>query len=332
MNTFNLINAIALLACILTPAYVLYFLKYHIRQEQNNFKKIIDKQGSEIYDLVCVVDEIQTNSLEDFAKRQEQLKEINHNIERNDVKFKMFKSVAENNFDNINVQQDYFRRTLDKEFSSIHDLRRTFDKEFSSIHDALDAIIGDGGLEEQTSESIKKLNSEVDSLQSLNITTQNILKRINSKEFTTELVRQWLITLNQEKKEKEEREAKRSKLGRPKKQKIEEQEQEQEQEVKETKPTEAIVSDVVNIMKDNEQKVVKLKTPKAESKRTIRSRELEAFFKENTKLTYRGFVIKYGEEAFKRERNLVYKRLYYLKFQKKTTESEKELSINKTDK
>jgi hypothetical protein len=317
MNTFNLINAIALLACILTPAYVLYFLKYHIKQEQKHQKKMIDVLDAQLCDHSIVINKIQTDSLDDFEKRQQQLKEINHNIERNDVKFKMFKSVAENNFDNINVQQDYFRRTLDKEVSS--------------IHDALDLIVAShDSLEHKTSESIKKLNSEVDSLQSLNITTQNILKRINSKEFTTELVRQWLITLNQEKKEKEERDAKRSKLGRPKKQKIEE--QEQEQEVKETKPTEAIVSDVVNIMKDNEQKVVKLKTPKAESKRIIRSRELEAFFKENTKLTYRGFVIKYGEEAFKRERNLVYKRLYYMKFQKKTTESEKELSINKTDK
>ena len=55
---------------------------------------------------------------------------------------------------------------------------------------------------------------------------------------------------------------------------------------------------------------------KKDSKRVIRNRELEIFFKEQTRLTYRGFVIKFGEEAFKREKELVYKRLYYYKFVK----------------
>ena len=311
MNTFNLINAIALLACILTPTYVLYFLKYHIKQEQKHQKKMIDVLDAQLCDHSIVINKIQTDSLDDFEKRQQQLKEINHNIEKNDVKFKMFKSVAENNFDNINVQQDYLRRTLDKE-----------NKEIKEKLDFLEALVSHSDLANE--KTIKDLKYQVDSLQSLNITTQNILKRINSKDFTTELVREWIITLNKEKKDKEEREAKRSNLGRPRKEK--------QEEVKQTKPTEAVVSDVVNIMKDDEQlnKVI-LKTPKAESKRVIRSRELEKFFKENTKLTYRGFVIKFGEEAFKREKDLVYKRLYYQKFLKKPSELQQEL-VFKTEK
>jgi len=313
MNTFNLINAIALLACILTPTYVLYFLKYHIKQDQKHQKKMIDVLDTQFCDQQIVTNKIQTDILEDFEKRQEQLKEINHNIEKNDVKFKMFKSVAENTFDNINVQQNYLRRTLDNESVELKKsmqfvIERLESIEASHIH-----------FKQTTSESIKKLNSQVDSLQSLNITTQNILKRINSKEFTTELVREWIITLNKEKKEKEERESLRSKskVGRPIKEK--------QEEVKQTKPTESVVSDVVNIIKDQQQEPLveqesseekKPRKTKKDSKRVIRNRELEIFFKEQTRLTYRGFVIKFGEEAFKREKELVYKRLYYYKFVK----------------
>jgi hypothetical protein len=330
MNTFNLINAIALVACILTPTYVLYFLKYHIKQEQKHQKKMIDVLDAQLCDHSIVINKIQTDSLDDFEKRQEQLKEINHNIEKNDVKFKMFKSVAENTFDNINVQQNYLRRTLDNESVELKKsmqfvIERLESIEASHIH-----------FKQTTSESIKKLNSQVDSLQSLNITTQNILKRINSKEFTTELVREWIITLNKEKKEKEELESlkSKSKVGRPRKDK--------QEEVKQTKPTESVVSEVVNIIKDKEpasnEEIVqekKLRTPKSESKRRIRTRELEQFFKERTKLTYRGYVIKYGEEAFKREKNLVYKRLYYQKFQRPLLMKEEyvqsQLAFNKTN-
>ena len=64
-------------------------------------------------------------------------------------------------------------------------------------------------------------------------------------------------------------------------------------------------------------------------------REIETAFKQKTGLTYRGYVIKYGEEAFKRERNLVYKRLYYQKFQRPLLMKEEyvqsQLAFNKTN-
>jgi hypothetical protein len=110
---------------------------------------------------------------------------------------------------------------------------------------------------------------------------------------------------------------------------------------KNTKPTDSVKNEVVQIIKDEqkpskkrgrpskkaqiklvEQEVVedkKIKKSKADSKRVITNRELEIFFKEQTKLTYRGYVIKFGEEAFKRQKQLVYKRLHYYKYVKKRT-------------
>jgi hypothetical protein len=110
---------------------------------------------------------------------------------------------------------------------------------------------------------------------------------------------------------------------------------------KNTKPTDSIKNEVVQIIKDEQkpskkrgrpskkeqtklvkQEVVedkKIKKPKADSKRVITNRELEIFFKEQTKLTYREYVIKFGEQAFKRQKQLVYKRLHYYKYVKKRT-------------
>ena len=105
---------------------------------------------------------------------------------------------------------------------------------------------------------------------------------------------------------------------------------ENEEIITSTKPTESVKSEVVNMIKEQPitpptpittspvEEIVEKKPRKTkkDSKRAIRNRELEIFFKEQTKLTYRGFVIKFGEEAFKREKELVYKRLYYYKFVK----------------
>jgi hypothetical protein len=132
MNTFNLINAIALLACILTPAYVLYFLKYHIGANQKSQKKLIDTIDTHLCDLQHIVDVIQTDSLEQFEKRQEQLKEMLHLIEKNDVKFKMHKSLVNNNIDNINVQLDYLSKKSTSDFETLSDSYEAIYKRINS--------------------------------------------------------------------------------------------------------------------------------------------------------------------------------------------------------
>jgi hypothetical protein len=99
---------------------------------------------------------------------------------------------------------------------------------------------------------------------------------------------------------------------------------------KNTKPTDSIKNEVVQIIKD-EQKHLDVtneesqeefisirRKAKSDSKRVITTRELEQFFKEVTKLTYRGYVLKYGQQGFQEEKSKVYKKLYYQKFIKPT--------------
>jgi hypothetical protein len=62
---------------------------------------------------------------------------------------------------------------------------------------------------------------------------------------------------------------------------------------------------------------------KADIKRVIRTRELEQYFKEVTKLTYRGYVLKHGIEEFKSMKMKVYKRLYFQKFTKPKSAEQK---------
>jgi hypothetical protein len=63
---------------------------------------------------------------------------------------------------------------------------------------------------------------------------------------------------------------------------------------------------------------------KAESKRFITSRELEIFFREKTSLTYRGYVIKFGQEAFLKRKHKVYCQLHYQKIKKQELANKKE--------
>lgn len=99
---------------------------------------------------------------------------------------------------------------------------------------------------------------------------------------------------------------------------------------KNTKPTDSIENEVVQIIKD-EQKALDLtneepqeelilirRKPKSDAKRVITTRELEQYFKEVTKLTYRGYVLKYGQVVFQSMKKKVYKKLYYQKFTKPT--------------
>jgi hypothetical protein len=99
---------------------------------------------------------------------------------------------------------------------------------------------------------------------------------------------------------------------------------------KKTKPTDSIKNEVVQIIKDEqnhldvtneesqEEFILIRRKAKSDSKRVITTRELEQFFKEVTKLTYRGYVLKYGQQGFQEEKSKVYKKLYYQKFIKPT--------------
>ena len=103
---------------------------------------------------------------------------------------------------------------------------------------------------------------------------------------------------------------------------------------KNTKPTDSVKNEVVQIIKDEqkpvdvtnesnesesqEQFILIRRKPKSDSKRVITMRELEQYFKEVTKLTYRGYVLKYGQEEFQAKKSKVYKKLYYQKFNKPT--------------
>lgn len=110
-------------------------------------------------------------------------------------------------------------------------------------------------------------------------------------------------------------------------------------ESKKTKPTDSIKNKVVQIIKDEQKQldvtneesqeefILIRRKPKSDAKRVITSRELENYFKEVTKLTYRGYVLKNGQEEFQYMKSKVYKKLYYQKFNKPNTTKSKSPSM-----
>lgn len=318
MNTFNLLNAIALLACISTPAYVIYYLKHFIIEKIKTLQKDVSYLDSQVDRNESIVEE---NALE----RTKELIDLNRIIEGLESQLKAVNYKTSNTFETLHVDMNYVKRTLNDDMSKVNEridlLKSTYQNELTKIRSEFNNVNSkihqnERFLNADVNRKLDGFNKQLDSLQSLNITTQSILKRINSKEFAREILLEFLKkdagTLQYKKKEKKKNE------------------QEQEQIITSTKPTESVKSEVVNmikedinIVKEKEQaspveEIVEKKPrkPKKDSKRVIRNRELEVFFKEQTKLTYRGFVIKHGEDAFKREKQLVYKRLYYSKFVK----------------
>ncbi len=298
MNTINLITSIALLACILTPAYVLYFLKYVIGKQQEKHNQKVDKQIGSITNCISSLDsgieKIQFDEIEKRIERVNELQKLHQYIEQVEMTSKMHQSISDNNFDNINVQQDYLRRTLDKHFN---ELKKEITLAVDHSNFNTTAVFN----------KTNKFESDIDALQSLNIIVQDMYKRMYSKEFAISVTEKSLEVIDKYfDKEKREIESigelqdpieiKVNRRGRPKKQN--------------TEPTihqEQVAEEI---------KVFKPKTPKKEAKRVIRTRELQQYFREVTKLTFRGYVIKFGQEAFHRERLLVYKKLYYQKFMK----------------
>lgn len=337
MNTFNLINAMALLACISTPAYVIYYLKHFIIEKIKTLRKDVSYLDSQVDRNESIVEE---NTLE----RAKELYDINELIHQLESQLKSVKNKTSNTFEQLHVDMNYVKRTLNDDMSKVNERidltnaihKKTIDKIGDKVFKKYDV---EWTIQKNFNSNVHNqhnvVNKQIDSLQSLNITTQSILKRINSKEFAREVLLTWMKQI------KEESEAKEAQQAKTKPQSKEKKKSSSTSTSNLTKPSESVKNEVVNIIKEDvnkkrrrgtpsketipatsivEQKVVvvvkekKIYKPKADSKRVISNRELEIFFKEQTQLTYRGFVIKHGEEAFKREKQLVYKRLYYYKF------------------
>jgi hypothetical protein len=217
-------------------------LKYVIGKEQERQKQKVHGLHTLINSLDSDIQKIQFDEIEKRVELTNELQSLHKHIEEVESKAKIHQSIADNNFDNINVQQDYFRRTLDKEFKEI--------KQRLDLQDSLH-----------------------------NRDMAKVFDLYSS------------LTADKEQEVKEE----------PK----------QEQEVV-TPTTEATTKE--EKISEYEELSVKLRKSKKESKRVIRSRELEKYFKQVTKLTFRGYVLKFGQEEFQKQRLLVYKKLYYQKF------------------
>jgi len=317
MNTINFITAIALLACILTPAYVLYFLKYQLFANQKKHKATIDTISKDLSKIHYEVEKIQFDEIENRLERNKQLLELTDKIDSSDMKH----SISQNTIDNINVTLDYLRRTLNNDMSKVNeriDLTNALHTAFvakseDSINDAVETLNDKFESSIKLSvQGINKLQEEVDSLQSLNITTQQILNRINSKEFVGEILVQWMRKFQQDRIDKEQKEANtkvKGKRGRPAKQ--------QEEPVVEVS------------VEQKEQKEKKKRTPKKNSKRLITMLEIETAFKQKTGLTYRGYVLKFGEKEFLKKKANVYDSVYYQKY---TKPKQQELAKTKQNK
>ena len=317
MNTINLINTIvlpiALLACILTPAYVLYFLKYQLFANQKKHKATIDTISKDLSQLHYEVEKIQFDEVENRLERNKEILELNEKIELSHKKH----SMTRNNIDNMNITLDYLRRTFNDDMSKVSE---RFDLQ-SALHTAFVAKSEDS-LEKSISlldnkydlslQILSRLQSDIDSLQSLNITTQQILNRINSKQFAQEVLFAWMNTIKQEKQSEQNdvETPNKPKRGRPSK---------KQEPITRTIPATELFQDeeqkeapIVAI----EPKEKKKRSPKRNSKRLITMREIETAFKEKTGLTYRGYVLKFGEKEFLKKKGNIYDSVYYQKFTK----------------
>jgi len=324
MNTINFITAIALLACILTPAYVLYFLKYQLFANQKKHKATIDTMSKDLSQLHYEVENIILDEAENKLERSKQLLELNQKFDSIMVKH----TLTRNTIDNMNVTLDYLRRTFNDDMSKVNE---RFELQ-SALHTAFVAKSEDSfeksvalldNKYDLSLQILSRLQVDIDGLQSLNITTQQILNRINSKHFAQEVLLAWMKTIKQEKQsdQNDVETPNKPKRGRPAKQQAhnvrnitstelfnEEQVQVQEQNQNQNQNEEPIVA--------FESKERKKRSPKKNSKRLITMREIETAFKEKTGLTYRGYVLKFGEKEFLRKKANVYDSVYYQKFTK----------------
>ena len=329
MNTINLIIAIALLACILTPAYVLYFLKYQLFANQKRYKATIDTISNDLSKLHYEVEKIQFDEVENRLERSKQYLELNDKIDSSHKKH----SMTQNNVDNINVSLDYLRRTLNSDMSKVNEridlVKSTYQNDLTKIRSEFNNVNSkihttDLFRNGEISRKINAFNKQLDDLQSLNITTQQILNRINSKEFAQEVLYAWMKTIKQEKvsEQNEVETPNKPKRGRPSK---------KQERITRTIPA----TELFQYEEQQETPIVavepkekKKRSPKRNSKRLITMREIETAFKDKTGLTYRGYVLKFGEKEFLKKKGNVYDSVYYQKF---TKPKQQNLAFKRTD-
>jgi len=280
MNTINFITAIALLACILTPAYVLYFLKYQLFADQKKHKTIIDEIDKDLRQLHYEVEKIQFDEIENRTERNKEILDIKDKLKS----LKGIQSITRNDIENMNVQMSYIRTTAINDISKANE-RIDLQK---SLHTA---FVSKSEFSLETTE--KNLNVKIDYLKSL----------IDSLERSKEMMLHNLNKLNTESKQN----------------KVEvavEVEVEAETEVPIEKSGKKIIKEkkTQDLNESSSQVTTRKVTPKRESLRRIKTKELEEFFKQKTGLTYRGYVLKFGQDEFLHKKKKIYKNLYYQKF------------------
>jgi hypothetical protein len=308
MNTINFLDSIALIACITTPAYILFYLKYFVKETQSKQTENIITTQKEVKMLASSVESIQFDEKEKRIEHLNELSDINNLISRIEKQSELNKSDAESKLQNVCVQLDYVMKNIKNEKGELKQW-------INNLSNAQERFASN------TYKDIESIKNEVNEFKNLNKKVENILKKINSKDFAMEVIWEYLVKAKEEKNANNPKESKtENKNNEPK---------------KETKPTESLQNEVVNIIKEQpiiEQEFKKVRRQKSESKRVIGSRELEIYFKEQTTLTYRGYVLKHGQDAFKREKNLQYKKLYYKKFLKPNTVIQQIIEDNQSNK
>lgn len=304
MNTIYLLTAIALLTCILTPAYVIFFVKYVL---QKQFKR----HGEEISVLKlksdsndAKIDEMCFDEIERRGEITKQIFDINKTIQEVDSKINNKHCVLENNVEQVQVDIDFLRRNLSKANERLN-LQSALNTDFRNNLELMIESKFEGCIR-----LINNLESQLDSLQSLHITTQHILKRIDSKEFAKEVLNTYFEKVGKDKLQKEEflklfTDGRNNREGFAKGI-VDAWETQNKAVVNEEQPT---TTDV--------EKQVRKRNPKKDSKRKITMREIETAFKEKTGLTYFGYVTKYGQKAFTKKKGNIYDVVYYQKFKKK---------------
>ena len=326
MNTINLINTIvlpiALLACILTPAYVLYFLKYQLFANQKKHKATIDTMSKDLSQLHYEVENMLLDEAGNKLERNNQILELNQKFDSIMVKH----TLTRNHIDNMNVTLDYTRRTFNDDMSKVNEridlTNATYVQLINNLEQKLVKNYENEWEIQRNFNSVvaskyEKIFKQLDSLESLNEITQQILNRINSKHFAQEVLFAWMKTIKKEKQsdQNDVETPNKPKRGRPSKKK--------EPIIRTIPATELYNEEQGQEQGQNEEPIVavepkekKKRSPKRNSKRLITMREIETAFKEKTGLTYRGYVLKFGEQAFLKKKSNVYDSVYYQKFTK----------------
>ena len=344
MNTINLIIGIALLACILTPAYVLYFLKYQLFANQKRHKATIDTISNDLSKLHYEVEKIQFDEVENRLEKNKQILEIKDELVSSDYKH----SMAKNTIEDMKVRFDYLRRTSNDDISKVNErvdlTNATYVQLINNLEQKLVKSYENEWEIQRNFNSViaskyEKMFKQLDSLESLNEITQQILNRINSKEFAQEVLYAWMNTIKQEKVSEQ------NDVEPPKevKKKVSKQVEKLKEEFSsislpyyyknrinsfiQNKLAKKNKEEVVNEEETNTtdvEKEARKRTPKKDSKRKITMREIETAFKLKTGLTYFGYATKYGQKAFIKKKANIYDSVYYQKFKKKLKPIKKE--------